>query len=273
MKPYKDFYDDHELHMFIDISTYCNAGCPQCHRTDRFGGGLGKIDWLPLIQWTVEEFKNAYDEELVKRTYLWEICGTWGDPAMCKDLYEICEYILDTNPRTQLTIDTNGSIRPKSWWRKMGELSKKCRGHGLIRFDFAVEGITQEMQEKYRRKTELNKILANMKEVTDAGAQADGFCVVHKHNQDYLQEIMDLCKAYGATDVIFVESNRFGSGPRYEFKNEHGEDDVLEQATTYHKPKKVRDAQSDWKTRTQFQPWFLEMKRKVEDVGEEQDIH
>jgi MoaA/NifB/PqqE/SkfB family radical SAM enzyme len=274
MKKYLDFYLDEDLEVFVDICTYCNAGCPECHRTDITNGGLGKINWLPLIQWSIEEFKNAYDEEFVKAVKLWEICGTWGDPVMCKDLYEICEYILDINPYTKLTIDTNGSIRPKSWWRKIGKLSEKCKGKGYLRFDFAIEGINQEMQEKYRRKTELNKILANMKEVTDSGAKATAFCVIHKHNQDYLQEIMDLSFAYGAEDIYFTESNRFFTGPKFKFINEHGEEDVLEQANDYYKPKDVRNAQSDWKTRIDFLPqWYIDMRQEVENVEDEEDIY
>lgn len=274
MKLYKDLYDEGmNLQVFVDISTYCNAGCPECHRTEIERGGLGKVDWLPLVQWTAEEFMNAYEPEFVKKVKLWEICGTWGDPVMCKELYEICDYILDHNPYCELTIDTNGSIRPISWWTKMGELSKKCKGP-RIRFDFAIEGINQEMQEKYRRKTRLDIILANLKAVTDAGAKAKGFCVIHKHNQDYLQEILDMCQSYGAETVDFVESNRFYNGPRFEFINEKYERDYLEQAEgDYVKPKYIRGAQVDWKTRTEFQPWFLEMQKKVSEVKDEEDIY
>jgi len=60
MKLYKDLYDEGmKLQVFVDISTYCNAGCPECHRTESERGGLGKVDWLPLVQWTAEEFRNA----------------------------------------------------------------------------------------------------------------------------------------------------------------------------------------------------------------------
>ena len=33
-------WDYKNLHVFLDVSTYCNAGCPQCHRTNP--EGLGK---------------------------------------------------------------------------------------------------------------------------------------------------------------------------------------------------------------------------------------
>jgi|TARA_B100000085_G_scaffold177625_1_gene161910 MoaA/NifB/PqqE/SkfB family radical SAM enzyme len=274
MKSWKDLYDSHKLTIFVDISTYCNAGCPQCHRTDFENGGLRKVGWLPLIRWSLQEFKEAYDPELIRRTDGWEICGTWGDPIMCKEMYEIAEYILTINPRTELTIDTNGSVRPLSWWKKFGELSSLCVDKGIIRCDFAVEGINQEMHAHYRRLTDLSKVLANMKAFTDAGGKAKGFCVVHRHNQDYLQEIMDLCQAHGAMTVDYVENNRFYDGPSFEFTNEYDEIDEIEQIKgEYKKPKYVRDAQSDWKTRVEFNPALKEMVEKASQVDEEEDIH
>jgi MoaA/NifB/PqqE/SkfB family radical SAM enzyme len=38
-----------EITLVIDITTYCNAKCPQCARTDT--NGLGKREKLPLINW------------------------------------------------------------------------------------------------------------------------------------------------------------------------------------------------------------------------------
>lgn len=281
MKTWLETYKANKINVFVDISTYCNAGCPQCHRTENKQGGLRKVDWLPLVRWSVDEFKQAYTEDLVRATHTWEICGTWGDPIMNKDMYEIAKYILSVNPRTMLTIDTNGSIRPLSWWKKLGELSSMCEKvskyseRGCIRVDFAIEGITQKMQEQYRRFTKLDVILANMKAFTDAGGMAIGFCVVHKHNQDYLQEIKDLCIEHGAHKVHFAENNRFFSGPKWSFLNEHGKLDMLQQAEEgYYQPDEVRDAQSDWKTRTEHHPhWKRELAKKVAQVVETEDIH
>ena len=126
MKTWLETYKAKELSVFVDISTYCNAGCPQCHRTENKKGGLRKVDWLPLIRWSLEDFKKAYTEDLIRATYTWEICGTWGDPIMNKDMYDIAKYILSVNPETLVTIDTNGSVRPLSWWKKLGELSSMC---------------------------------------------------------------------------------------------------------------------------------------------------
>ena len=45
------------INAMIDITTRCNAGCPQCHRTDPMG--LNKASWLPDIVWNLEQFKQA----------------------------------------------------------------------------------------------------------------------------------------------------------------------------------------------------------------------
>ena len=252
-----DLLEKGKLKMWLDISTYCNAGCPACHRTDRIRGGLHHEKWLPLVQWSIEQFKNAYSIDFIKQIKSWEICGTFGDPAMNKDLYEICEYIT-TNSDTRINVDSNGSIRSTDWWAKLGKL----RG---IQVDFAVEGIDQEMQNYYRRKTNLYKILANMKAFSDAGGIANIFCVIHKHNQDHLFEIEAMCKEYGAEKFNWYESNRFYDGPRVHFIDENGKQDYLEQSDgNYKSPGEIGNLgfMVDHKTRTNFQ----DIAKKVADA-------
>ena len=55
---YTQTYNDKELVVWIDMSTYCNAACPECHRTNP--RGLGKVDWLPLVQWSIDDFEKLY---------------------------------------------------------------------------------------------------------------------------------------------------------------------------------------------------------------------
>ena len=251
--------------MWIDISTYCNASCPECHRTDIENGGLGKVQWLPLVQWTFEEFKKSYPPSFVSKTNRWEFCGTWGDPVMNKDLLDICQYVSDNTPTDGVVeIDTNGSIRPLSWWEKLGKIRK-------IKVDFAIEGITQEMHSFYRRRTDLAKILANMKRFTDAGGIATGFCVIHKHNQDHLLEIENLCKAYGAVFVDFIESNRFHKSPLFHFFNEEDKIEVLEKPTNYQFPGEVNHYGKTIQQKNNTTEWQL-LARQVENIKEEPDI-
>ena len=273
-KSYADAYYSNQLCMWMDISTYCNAGCPECHRTDIVNGGLKTIDWLPLIQWRLKEFQERFSIEFIKHaTRKWEFCGTWGDPVMNKDLYNIVKYIVESNPSTFISIDTNGSIRGVNWWEDLGKLSAATRyyGGGTIEVDFAVEGITQEMHSHYRRKTNLHKVLANMKAFTDNGGIATAFVVIHKHNQDHLHQIKEMCELHGCSRFNFVESNRFeyhstGTTGRFEFIDEKGKKQVLLQADrTYSVPKENSQFHApiaDHKTRTDHNPLLEEHKRK-----------
>ena len=184
-----------DLRVFLDVSTYCNAGCPQCHRTNP--NGLGKADWLPLIRWDLKTFQKAFPKEELENILVLKFCGTWGDPVMCKELYQMCEYIIQ-NSNCRIEMDTNGSIRDTDWWWNLGVL---CGDRLMVVFD--VDGIDQKMHEKYRRFTHLDKVLENMESLSYTKARAQSQTVLFKHNQDYKDEIISLlvahCNANGIT--------------------------------------------------------------------------
>jgi MoaA/NifB/PqqE/SkfB family radical SAM enzyme len=260
MPAYSDILKNKKLQIFLDISTFCNAGCPQCHRVDNKNGGLGKIDWLPLVQWSIDEFKAAYPPHIINVVHTWEICGTWGDPFMAKDIAKIIQYIYECKADSNIRVDTNGSLRSVIWWKELGLMAKKSVGRHPLRISFAIEGVNQEMQNMYRRKTILSKILANMQALAEAGGKAveiDHKTVIHKHNQDHLDDIALLSEEYGATTHSYIESNRFENGTEYPFIDEHGKPAVLEQASNYKMPtigdRGVRGVTGgDWKIRDRF---------------------
>ena len=189
-----------KLDVFLDISTFCNAGCPQCHRTNP--DGLEKADWLPLINWSFEQFKKVHPPESMHLYKQMDICGSWGDPVMNKDIFKIIEYI--TSHRVWVNMSTNGSIRDEEWWFNLGVVG----GHRLA-VNFDIDGSTQEMHEMYRRKTDLQKILNNMDSLSQTKAQAKVYTVRFKHNEPYLKDIQELSKAHGAQKWTGVLSNRF----------------------------------------------------------------
>lgn len=216
-------YKSFGLRVFLDISTYCNAACPQCHRTDP--NGLGKASWLPLIQWDLETFKKAYnlDKSRVKY-YSFNFCGTWGDPVMNKDLIEMVQYIID-NSNAIITIDTNGSIRDEEWWWRLGSIA----GERLVVY-FAVDGINQKMHSHYRRNTDLKKILDNMESISYTLSKPRVRTIVFKHNEEYLKQIEELVKARGACLVTFTPSDRWQHGPVFNFTDEEGNTQILQQS-------------------------------------------
>lgn len=242
-KLYNNHFEEKTLTAWIDMCTYCNAGCPQCHRTDAHRGmwsgngvfGLDKTYWLPLIRWNLETFKKAFPIETLNNYARMEFCGTYGDPIMAKDLKEIIEYVLANTDETQVSINTNGGIRSAQWWKELGELSlaNKAKSNEWLRLNviFDVDGITQEMHAKYRQKTSLDKIKENIKAYCSTGANSSVYVVVFKHNQDYMEDIENMVRDLGVNgDVYFQESQRFYMDSTFTFINENGEYDTLEQA-------------------------------------------
>lgn len=203
-------YDIGNLHANLDLSTYCNASCPQCHRTDQEDISK-KVYWLPLIQWSTEEFKKRFSVKSLNYYRSISICGTWGDPMMNKDIFDIVKFILENNSRVHVTINTNGSMRDEEFWWKLGVLSYENMKRLKVIFD--VDGVTQEQHERYRRGTTLSKVLDNMKAFTDAQAPAQVYTVIFDHNENSINDIADLVYKYGAKSIYVCPSNRFDKNP------------------------------------------------------------
>jgi sulfatase maturation enzyme AslB (radical SAM superfamily) len=207
MKLYSESYDSRRLIAWVDLSTYCNAGCPQCHRTSPNGD---KVDWLPLIQWDLQTFKKAFSPKELNHYTEIELCGTFGDPIMNKDIFEIVSYIIE-HGRPSVKINTNGSLRDEEWWWNLGCLSKD-----KLNVWFAVDGCTQEMHELYRQKTDLQKIKENVEAYCATGATAHVMTIVFKHNQNYKSEIEQMVRGWGVTgEMLFVNSTRFNPHDPY----------------------------------------------------------
>lgn len=217
---YNTQYEKKKLGMWLDLSTYCNAQCPQCHRTN--ADGLEKVDWLPLIQWSLGEFKKMFPPKTLEHIVHFDICGTWGDPIMNKDIFKIIEYIMN-NSEARVLINTNGSFRNTDWWWELGVLCKD-----RVSVMWAIEGITQEQQSLYRQNTNLETILENMEVFSFAGGLSQVFTVTFKHNENDLYDIAKLSKKHGARDIFFVQSNRFYENNKFRFIDKNGMEKILQ---------------------------------------------
>lgn len=220
---YHTQYEKKKLGLWLDLSTYCNAKCPQCHRTN--ANGLGKVDWLPLVQWSLDQFKKMFPPSTLANVNHVDICGTWGDPIMNKDIFKIVEYIIN-NSNVNVLINTNGSFRNPDWWWDLGLLGKE-----RIHVMWAVEGVTQEQHSLYRQDTNLNLILENMEAFTMTGGVSHIFTVTFKHNENDLYGIAELVKKHGAKNIQFIQSNRFYENKQFKFIDKFGMEKLLERTT------------------------------------------
>jgi len=219
-------YTDLKLQLIIEISTHCNAKCMQCSRTNIEGLGLHPQAPRPSHM-SLENFKKFFTPADLRHLYNIHFSGTYGDPLMNPEIYEIIKYCCENmvDGWGTVSIATNGSIRDEDFWWELGILCGK-----KLKVTFDIDGINQEMHEKYRRGTNLNKILRNMETLSLTKARIKTFTVLFKHNEDYIEEIKKICKDHGATEHEIIQSTRFFYGPVLNFINEKGEEETLEQA-------------------------------------------
>src|SRR6056300_493772 len=199
----------------VAITNLCNARCPQCQRTDI--NGLGTVKTLPLTTWTLNDFKKRFTVKCLKDITEVSFCGTWGDPLMAKDIESMVHYIMD-NSRTNVIITTNGSIRKdKFYW----DLGVYCGRRLSMVID--VDGIDEQMHQKYRRGTSLRKSLDALSSLSQS--------IIFKHNEEYKDQIKELALSHGSQFHQHFNSDRFDGKTEWHFINEKGQREFLERTT------------------------------------------
>ena len=151
--------------------------------------------------------------------------GKFGDPGMCKDLKEIVEYIINSNDTSTISINTNGSMRDEDFWFSLGLLGKE-----RIHIIFDVDGIDQKMHEFYRRGTNLKKVLSNLEATCQTLAKVSVLTVMFKHNENYIEDIQNMCRKLGVKNFDTVE----GIVPRKKIRiRTYGTDNFISSKNQY----------------------------------------
>lgn len=191
----------------IELSSKCNAACPGCMR---FVGNSPIVN-PDLVQEevTYDMFVKWFPKEIVSKIYNWIICGNYGDPLTCKDLYKILEYICEYSPGN-IQINTNAGLRSPDLYRRIGELFNQRTEHeGLVPnrvIAFSIDGL-EDTNHIYRRNVRWERVWANLMAYVDTGASAHWDFLQFKHNVHQIEEARKLAGQYG---IGFVLKNPFG---------------------------------------------------------------
>lgn len=181
----------------LEISTYCNAACPQCPR-NYFGGKT--VSNLPLINWKLNQLQQALDESFIKRLQMIYFCGTYGDPLMNNELVAMCQWLKLINSNLKIGIHTNGGVGSKKTFESLA---------GLVNFiAFGIDGLS-DTNHIYRRNTKWNTVLQNCTAFINSGGYAVWDYIVFKHNQHQVDEAKELSRKLGFKEFNLKKTGRF----------------------------------------------------------------
>jgi len=136
--------------IMVDPTNACNLGCPLC--PTGLNASTRKKGVLKL-----EEFKKIVDEV---KDYCIEIhLYNWGEPTLNKHLIEMIKY--SKSKKIWSRISSNLSLNYKENY--LEELVKS--GLSLLHVD--VDGLDQDVYEKYRRKGDFNTVIKNLKKISE----------------------------------------------------------------------------------------------------------
>jgi MoaA/NifB/PqqE/SkfB family radical SAM enzyme len=190
-----------ELHKIeIELTTQCQAACPMCSRNFH---GLAKNPNVNKTSWTFDQFKSIITVDILRTVKVINFCGAYGDPLICKDILEICEYI-KTHSNALVKIDTNGSVHNVNWWKKLAKVLPK---HEVI---FGIDGFN-ENHKKHRIGTDFDKIIENAKAFITENGTAGARFISFDHNKDDFNNLKKFLLDIGFSFVFKINSDRFRS--------------------------------------------------------------
>lgn len=190
MIAYKDIRSVH-----LEISTRCNAACPDCPRNFR---GVDIIDTYPLLDMKLHQAKKIFAPEFVQQLDNILINGNYGDFVTASNGLAIVEYFKECNPKIRIEISSNASARPNIW-KRLGELG--------VTVDFRLDGL-KDTHHLYRQNTNWDLIISNAKKFIAAGGTAVWAMIKFKHNEHQIEACEQLSKELGFSKFWLVDNGR-----------------------------------------------------------------
>lgn len=181
----------------IELTTLCNAACPQCPR-NIYGGRT--VDGLPLTSWSIEQFKTSFPVGFLQKLDLVYFCGTYGEPLANKDIVEISKYIKSVSPGCRLGAHTNGGIKMPDLYTELA--------HSIDFLAFGIDGL-EDTNHLYRRNVNFKRVIENAKAFIGAGGEANWDYIVFRHNQHQVEEAKRMSRQLGFKNFNVKRTVRF----------------------------------------------------------------
>jgi MoaA/NifB/PqqE/SkfB family radical SAM enzyme len=181
----------------LEISSHCNAACPQCPR-NYLGGAT--IPTLPLRRWSLIEFKKIFTSELLDRLEQVYFCGTYGDPMTNNYIFDMCKFLKDSNNKIKIGIHTNGSVGNETTYSNLAKV--------VDFIAFSIDGL-KDTNHLYRKNTHWKKIIKNAQTFIANDGYAIWDFIVFKHNEHQTDQAKELSKELNFKEFNVKKTSRF----------------------------------------------------------------
>jgi len=201
----------------LEITNYCNAGCPGCAR----------VKYLDK-NWVATQKENSQDLPDINSTHLnieqiekivkndnWSnlqhvhLCGNVDEPTIHPNFFEIID-ILTKNLKelSSINIATNGGTRDAEWWTKLGNLSSELKNNNInLNVVWGIDGL-EDTNHIYRKGVKWNHLNGNYNAYNRAGGHSTWQFIVFEHNKHQLEVIKENYKNWGFNQIKIIYSNR-----------------------------------------------------------------
>lgn len=183
--------------------SICRLRCPGCFMREDglhqkgskkyISDGWDKRYTIPL-----EKYKIIF--EVFK--YM-EFCGNLSDPIYHPEFVDTLKYLKGKG--TKINFRTNGSGKPKRWWKEVFEL---CEGENWW-WTFALDGLPEDSH-IYRKKQNGEQVWEMMKYGKTLGAEIEWQWIVFKYNQNDLNHGQLLADKHNI-QFNYYHSTRWGT--------------------------------------------------------------
>ena len=183
----------------LELSSHCNASCPLCPR-NLFGHNI-ELGYTKK-HLSLKEIKQILSQDFLKQIELIKFEGNFGDPLSNPELLDIVEYL---DKPTHIV--TNGYFRNEKFWKKLANYD--------VKIEFGIDGADQQTHSRYRRGTNLKKILNNAQTFIQAGGHAIWKMIKFDFNNNQIDNCKQLASEIGFAEFELVDHGR-NNGPVFD---------------------------------------------------------
>lgn len=190
----------------FSITTYCQANCYSCQRTDEMTGVVRsnlKLEHMPL-----DFFEKILKGIDLSHTHFIKFCGESGDPMMHPHIENFISKITIDNNQYNCTviISTNGGLRTPKWYSKMASLNRDN-----LAIVFGIDGIDHDINWKYREGVDWQRAMDNMVAFKKAGGHAVWQFIIFPWNIHQIESANKKANSLNIP-INFIFNERNGKG-------------------------------------------------------------